>query len=682
MMEPVNPQLMLLFFIVWISILLALGELIRRGLLRIGWDSLKVERIADKVIVNLFFGMIGIPFIVFLLTLAGYLLSFWSTFLVSILIIIGYAYISRDSLVVIIRRYFWKRPSYDSIIVFTESYWESIALFFIFLIAFIARAFIIPGLYAPLGGDARGWAWFCQRTVDLGGMTIDPGPDTYIHPSDPHRLLVGLPSLTAFFSFLFGLPVVVILLLTSSMVGSCVCFSMYYLVRRVTNDPLWALSSSFICALLAQSLFEYYSWGGNGEQFSYFLAPIMICILIGTENSFTAKRVLITSGILAICTFFHPFSLIYTICAVMPVIIWRVAKKRETKTWHSSLLTILILVSVGILLLDWGIIPTAATSAYIPEYWNWRVPFFTWKWNPFDPEFDWSLLWPNLVFEFGVRYQSAENVFLAFLAPLYIIFKYIQKKKLASRMLSFPLAWFSTLFMLHENHPAGIFFYEYPLWHFVYPHRVKLAFIFPIAFLGGAGLLFGFMLMKSIYHKFQTINRRKIRGVDMRPFAGGLISVIIGVAFFSALIAPDITSNVWNMTYAARRGNPIESADARAFEWIIQNVPENARFFTDEYDAGVFIPHYTGRKLIPPLVHFWTDIPDDLNALHEGFIDDPNSQRTLDILNKYNTTHIYIGVGRYYEWPPRFNAAWFLESEHYELLYMKDGVFIFGIEYF
>jgi hypothetical protein len=280
-----------------------------------------------------------------------------------------------------------------------------------------------------------------------------------------------------------------------------------------------------------------------------------------------------------------------------------------------------------------------------------------------------------------VRYQSAENVILALMAPLYIAFKYLQKEKISSRMLAFPGSWFLALFLLHENHPAGMFFYEYPLWHFVYPHRVKLAFIFPIAFLAGAGLIFWFSFMKLVYTRIQKMNKRMIKGMDIRPVSGVVISAIICVAFVSTLVTPDITSNIWDMTYAARRGNPIEPADARAFEWIIRHIPENARFFTDEYDAGVFIPHYTGRTLIPPLVHFWTDIPSDLNALHEGFIDDPNAQRTLDILERYNTTHIYIGVGRYYEWPPRFNAAWFMESEHYELLYMIDGVFIFEIKY-
>jgi hypothetical protein len=389
----------------------------------------------------------------------------------------------------------------------------------------------------------------------------------------------------------------------------------------------------------------------------------------------------VTFGILAICAFYHPFSLIYTLCGVVPVLIWRMIRRRDTKTWLSSLLTTLSLIILGVILLDLGIIPRAAISAYTPDYWNWRVPFFTWDWNPLDPEFDWSLLWPKLVYEFGVRYQSAENVILALLAPLYVIFKYTQKEKIASRFLSFPTAWFLMLFLLHENHPAGMFFYEYPLWHFVYPHRVKLAFIFPIAFLGGAGLLLAFSIMRLVYTKSLAMNKKMIKGVDMRPIFGLVISALIGVAFISTLVTPDITSNIWNMTYSARRGNPIEPADASAFEWIIKNIPENARFFTDEYDAGVFIPHYTGRALIPPLVHFWTAIPSDLNALHEGFINNPNSERTLEILEKYNTTHIYIGVGRYYEWPPRFNAAWFMESDYYELLYMNDGVFIFGIKY-
>jgi hypothetical protein len=120
-------------------------------------------------------------------------------------------------------------------------------------------------------------------------------------------------------------------------------------------------------------------------------------------------------------------------------------------------------------------------------------------------------------------------------------------------------------------------------------------------------------------------------------------------------------------------------ADARAFEWIAENLSPDSIFISDEYDTGQYIPFFIDYEVRPPLVQVWRDFPPDLLLLHDVYLEYPDNSTTISLLHKYNITHVYIGAMRFYDWTQRLNVSSYVESPNFDLIYDLDGVNIFSV---
>lgn len=133
----------------------------------------------------------------------------------------------------------------------------------------------------------------------------------------------------------------------------------------------------------------------------------------------------------------------------------------------------------------------------------------------------------------------------------------------------------------------------------------------------------------------------------------------------------------------------VSKNELRAFEFIKENVSENAIFMIDGGGAGCVggQPFSHGERIFPltsrKLFYFTNSCPFNFDwknyqkrvDLYRNISIDPNDGEALDELkNKYNVTHIYIGSNHVGLEPKLFKA-----SKNYRLVYHDEEVYIFEI---
>lgn len=130
-------------------------------------------------------------------------------------------------------------------------------------------------------------------------------------------------------------------------------------------------------------------------------------------------------------------------------------------------------------------------------------------------------------------------------------------------------------------------------------------------------------------------------------------------------------------------------SDIRAFEYIDEHVPTDAKFmvnlnrfsFSDILmvgnDGGYWIPLLTKRQSVAPPMTFTAEkvsdltYPDRLRAM-ERLNSQLTSEEGLEMLDKENITHVYIG-----ERGGPINPAELLNSQYFELVYEDGPVYVF-----
>lgn len=677
-MDPVYIDTLVAFYILWILVFLCLGEIIGWLFQKCGILRHTSEDPMKTLLMSLFYGVLALPLLLMSLSLVGVSFNRYTAFGFAICVVCGALILRRESL----KRLVGWNPenlSLSSIgrLVFENR--EYIGVVLVFVLALSFRSFAIIGLYAPLGGDARGWAFLSQQFIESQKVTLTFGSVALPNQFNVHQLFIGLPSIVAYFSLLTGIPVPTAILMSSAITGSLAALGMYLLSKHFTDNIIWSLGSAFFVAVLSQAMFDYYSWGGNAELLAYFLGPMLIVLLLDRHIQPSLLNFAAALMLIVACALYHPYSVIYPFLAAVPVLLWRVLKRRKKESWLLSVVVLLSASAIVVILSFISLIPQASAGAYTQEYWNWRIPFFNYTWNPLNLQ---SFI-KQTTFVFGERYHSLTNSMLAFAGAAYGLYAYkTGLTKLSG--IGFPLAWFAVLFAIQENNPAGLYLVEFPIWQFIYPHRVLLALAMPMAMLAGAGFLLFYNALIKCHNLFQKT--RNIQSEIRVPHSssriiGILIIALVVMGFAFALTGQDICHNLSSMTNDARFVSPVTDSDAAAFEWISRNTPKSAVFLTDAYDAGAYIPFFTGRQLPIPMNYFWERYPQNLSLLHDSYILSPSSESTIELLHQFNISYIYIGAGRYYGWAPRLNARDFLISDSYNLVYLEGGVFIFEVNY-
>ena len=171
------------------------------------------------------------------------------------------------------------------------------------------------------------------------------------------------------------------------------------------------------------------------------------------------------------------------------------------------------------------------------------------------------------------------------------------------------------------------------------------------------------------------------------------------------------------------RYNYVQPGDLEAFKWVKENMPPDAKFLiSSEFsytgravtasDGGMWLPLLAGRNVSVPALNSWMERPiatdfftdtrelaaytqpftataelPDLNStqfalIERGLITEPqeiSDPRPLELMRELGITHVYAGSPEGWSAPRLDIEAMSRDPLYFELLYSKDGVYIFRV---
>lgn len=216
---------------------------------------------------------------------------------------------------------------------------------------------------------------------------------------------------------------------------------------------------------------------------------------------------------------------------------------------------------------------------------------------------------------------------------------------------------------------------EFPWWTIVYPTRIKFLIVLPVA------------LLISL-----PFFRRPVPWFSIRQTFLFLPLVII------ILVTPYNLLSITRNLRALSSLSPFSQADARAMQWIAQNIPKDALIFNAirDVEAGVFIggsgqwiPTLTSRKILLPALSLTEDVLDPRVAnrlLVMRGIDAKlaGEKNFLEILRSYNIQYIFLSPSQMQTRRTLFeniDPEQFLSSPYYKLEFQDRDTYIFSVLY-
>jgi hypothetical protein len=231
-------------------------------------------------------------------------------------------------------------------------------------------------------------------------------------------------------------------------------------------------------------------------------------------------------------------------------------------------------------------------------------------------------------------------------------------------------------------------------------YSISITLYIPLAALGGYAISYGCGLARRFLRAPRWLF------APLMVVASPVLALLIGTAH----VADPATYNY------------LQGADDQAFTWIKGNVANNAKFLiSSEFsytgravtasDAGMWLPLLTGRNVSVPALNSWMERPIErdfftrtkqLAAYTQPMTETQafgttltdlvarkiipaqrslSNQETLDLMRQLGVTHVYVGAygGRS---KPRLDVlAMRKDTQHYNLLYNQDGVYIFEMIY-
>lgn len=193
----------------------------------------------------------------------------------------------------------------------------------------------------------------------------------------------------------------------------------------------------------------------------------------------------------------------------------------------------------------------------------------------------------------------------------------------------------------------------------------------------------------SLFVPFGIITAWGINALIEKIHASGSPRVIKAVSAPLVLSALVIGSLYTIITYPTPLYSFLKESDLRAFEFIDEQLPTDAKFMVNMYrfpfsdtlmigiDGGYWIPLLAKRQSVMPPMTFTAEYVSDptfadrLRTM-EGLNSQLTSNQGLEILDNENITHVYIG-----ERGGPINPAELLNSPKFRLVYEDGNVHIF-----
>ena len=524
------------------------------------------------------------------------------------------------------------------------------------------------GMYVHPGDDAKMHSILVKRVIEehsypsSWGIYAPIGLEAY-----PITYLMGFHGIcsTVYFLLFKSIPVEQIVLLVSQNYNWLLSLSLYSLTKKLFTDDV-AVVAAVVLSILPFPL-GMVTYGGNAELPALFLMFILLSLTLEEDIGNLSKTIVISlmfSGMLlthiTVSLIFMLFLLPHFICCFIKI------KKSCLKRYVISLFTALSLIVIHKHnLFIQGCIPINRPF----------LEYFSISWW----EYDLKNIGNGMRLLFQTPFSGfSESILLFYLSiilglslGLGSIFFAIFRSKSKAEKLNIILIdyWFLLLLLLVLNNPIGPYFVRFPGWYVFIPGKILgyCAYV--------ASILIGFACIK-IYEK---IKMRKVRKI---------IALTSSILF----LIVTLNSDLYLINWARNSGEPITTADLKAFEWINQNVPQNSTFLVTDADAGQWIPVFTGRRVVPMFLNFQGEVLVNetswkevylISGFHRGDIfslmqTDPDSQPALRLIKKYGINYVYLGAKKVYGRNLDLDA---LEvAKNYVKIYEEEGVRIYQVK--
>lgn len=527
-----------------------------------------------------------------------------------------------------------------------------------FLLLFITSASwmfrFIPtiGMHTHPGDDPKMHTLLAKLIVDEQGYPSSWGKYAPAGLQDtPITYQTGFHSIIAFTHLLTFriVPITQVVFLTSQFY-SWILTPAFYLF---TSSFFGNKKAGIISALLS-SIFPYpliaIGYGGNARLPALFmlLASMPLVKKVRFDSSYKQLLALLVMGISMI----HVGVLVFFLLLTLPITLNCIIRKRKPTclTWIAPSFLLIALTKHEV----------------IQSFFHFKASFseeFSVKWWIYDL----SNIMTTFSDTLSLRLISPIHFFnLVIIMVNAAIFITLFLLKRAGNY-TFYLGYWILLVLLLFNNPAGPYFIRFPGWYIFTP-----------------GILIEWILIVNLIAISLIFSEMSPRRRALRFF---------GRLFFIASSVLLVISDLWYISWVRENGDPITTADLKAFEWIKTNISEESTFLVTDCDAGQYIPVFCERRAIPTFINFQGELMlnealwDEMyliSGFHEGKIHkliqtNPDASETFQLLKKYGVKYIYIGSNRIYG--RTFNWSLVERSPKFKKIYEDDGVKIYEIPY-
>ena len=533
----------------------------------------------------------------------------------------------------------------------SNALWPDLTLVVILALVFGVRLLVVRTLDAPMWGDSYQHTMIAQLLVDHGGLF-----DSW-EPYAPYRGLTvhfGFPAAVALLSWMTGLEIPRVTLLTGQLVNGLAVLTLYPLAVRLARGNRWAgLGAVLIAGMLSPMPAYYVNWGRFAQLAGQAVLPVALWLLWdGVDRERVAWGPLLLAGLAlgGMVLHYYRMPFYYAAFVLAWLVGWGLSEwKADGRCWLGALGRMTLVAGVALLLvLPWSSYIAGGRLAGALEAGTSAPTASEWERVLADYQVWWDVAW------------YVPRPLLG--ATLLALFWALAQRRWA--VAACPL-WVAGL--------AGL----------VAGRLIRLP---------GANMMQNFAVLIALY-------------IPVGLMAGWLVGEIAGwlgrLGATSVLLALALWSARGQMGVVDTRFALVNRPDIRAMAWIRENIPADARFLVEGFriyggrsavgaDAGWWIPLLARREnTMPPQYALLNEAPAepdysqrvvDLVAHLEEH--SPASPEGLARLCEWGITHVYIGQGQgkvgagaVQLFPPEVLA----DSLAFRPVYHQDRVWIFAL---
>ncbi len=525
-------------------------------------------------------------------------------------------------------------------------------LMVVFLVSLGVRLLAVRGLVAPMWGDSYQHSMIAQLLVDNGGLFDSWAPYAPLTTFTYH---FGFHANVALFHWLSGDPILQSVILVGQVLNALAVLAVYPLAVRVAGgNRLAGVGAVLGAGLLSPMPMYYVNWGRYTQLSGQVILPVLAWLTLRVaEEERTDWRAIVLTAITAAGLGVTHYRVVLLYGAFVAA--WGVVfLLRSWQRWQVIATAVLRLSAIGI-----------ATIVLFAPWW-WHVSgspvarmgtrllnVHNWDWarqELLDALRNWPLFTPALL-------TGAGALGLAVCAF---------RRRAAGAVIAL---WGIGMLLLANPYLVGL-----PGAGIINNLTAFIALYIPLSILAGAAL----GEAATAWH----------RGWWGRMLLAMLVLLASGWG---------ATHRIRDVDYGFAMVTP---ADMAAMAWIRENTPTDALFLVNEFsayrgtavvgaDAGWWIPLLTNRRNTVPPLNYWMERTSE-PGLHRRLREDlaylrqvsPTSEDGVRFLRRRGVTHVYVGqkngtVGN--PGPPLLDVEKLRQSDHYTLVYRKDGVWVFAL---